>query len=927
MNNNITFGIWLRHRRQQLGLTQKELAYQADCSVGTIRKIEADERRPSRQLATLLAQHLDIPSEEQEAFIAFARMEHYAANIALPISLIPPKERPLPQVEVSVPLVKNNLPTEMTPFLGRDAELAAIEDLFKNLDRRLVTIVGPGGIGKTRLALAYAEQLVGAAPPPQYPNGVFFINLAPLPAAKRLILTLAETFGLRIQGGTHEKQSPKQQLLDYMRNRRLLLLLDNFEHLLSISDSSDPSVKEGGEYLVAEILQAAPEVHILVTSRERLNLHMEQVFPIEGLTVPDWETSGADGEIGEAMKHTAVQLFLDAAQRSQPAFSVDTYEELDALVQICHLVSGMPLALELAASWVDTLSLMDIVTELKHGLNLLEKELRDMPERHRSVRATFDYSWQKLDESEQSIFAQLSIFRGGFTRPAAQSITGATLGQLSILINKSFLQLDKQRERYQVHELLRQFGAEQLRQDVEQEASARARHSTYYCHFLERHTNALKGSGQMQAIVTIKADIENVRLAWNHALTHLDLAAISSSQEALRRFYWNIGWFSQGENELERAIASLRGGEAGKELGITLGRLLASSSRFYGENGRREKGREVAEESLELLQGLDAREDTVTALLFLTVSQDSRTEFIRLAREGLALAREFDDHWAIGSALLFLGSASRTIGDYNEAEKLLLEAYNQFKKNDDLGGKAWSLSHLSQLAVDRGHYEEALTLAQDTMTLAKEHIFGVMGPYTLGVALYAVGAYKEARAQFQECLTIQAELGNRMLGHIELFFLGRIAYHLGDFAGAARQHQDALALALEYYSPVLLGLNHDALGRLYLADGAITQARKQFQAALKIILPLDRPPLVLATLMGIVDLFAEEGDLIYAAQLAMLIATHSASQAKIKERAARLLTRLEAELPADELATIRLRSRQNDLDTVAAQLLKDLKSS
>ena len=213
MVGDISFGGWLKLRRRQVGLTQKELAFKAGCSVGTIRKIEADERRPSVQLATLLAQYLDIPAEQHEPFIAFARTEPYTAGVSFPI-LAPACEQKLaipaaPQEAPAQP-VKNNLPSAMTPFLGRDTELTKLDDLLNNLDRRLVTIIGPGGIGKTRLALAYAEQLVGTNPQSQYPQGIFLVNLAPLPKAKRMVLTLAETLNLLVQGGAQEKRLPKQ---------------------------------------------------------------------------------------------------------------------------------------------------------------------------------------------------------------------------------------------------------------------------------------------------------------------------------------------------------------------------------------------------------------------------------------------------------------------------------------------------------------------------------------------------------------------------------------------------------------------------------------------------------------------------------------------------------------------------------------------
>lgn len=562
MDGDTTFGAWLKRRRRQLDLTQKGLGHRAGCSVGMIRKMEADERRPSRQLAALLAQHLGIPPDQHEPFIAFSRSEPYISDVSFPV--LAPVEDQIPVIpqEDSAKQIKHNLPLATTPFVGRSSELAALDDLLLNPEVRLVTIVGPGGIGKTRMALAYAEQLV-AKPTPQhpYPNGVFFVNLAALSEAERLIPTLAEALNFRMQGEAREKRSPKQQLLDYLHNRGLLLVLDNFEHLLSPPHHLEKEIDDGAA-LVAEILQTAPDVRILVTSRERLNLHMEQVFAIDGLTIPDWETGAPGADVEDVGEYTAVRLFLQAAQRSQQSFSLESDDERLALIRICHLVGGMPLALELAASWVDMLSLVDIAIELERGLDLLEAEMRDVPQRQRSVRASFDYSWGKLNEREQSVFAQLSIFRGGFTRPAVQAVTGATLQELSQLLNKSFIQFDKQRDRYQVHGLLRQYGAERLSQDSELETALQDRHSTYYCQALANHTNDLKGARQRQALSIIEADIENVRLAWNHAVMRQELADIGVSIESLYRFYWNQStYLEEGINDFEKAAALLRTGE------------------------------------------------------------------------------------------------------------------------------------------------------------------------------------------------------------------------------------------------------------------------------------------------------------------------------------------------------------------------------
>ena len=355
----------------------------------------------------------------------------------------------------------NNLPLQPTPFIGRSGELAALNKLIADPDIRLVTIVGPGGMGKTRLALVVAEDVLTRG---QFKHGVYFINLAPLSEVSHIVPAVADALNFPLQGG--DGRSPQQQLIDYLRQKEMLLLFDNFEHLL-----------DGVEF-VANILQLASNVQILVTSRERLHLRTEQVYPIEGLEFPDWETPE------DAETYTAVQLFLQSARRNQPDFALQDKDDLTYLARICRTVAGMPLALELAASWVDMLPLSEIADELQQGLDFLETDMRDMPERHRSIRAAIDYSWQKLDEKERDIFAKLSVFRGDFTREAAKALADANLRQLARLVSKSLLQGGGGKDgRYQIHELLRQYGAEKL-EDSGEETAVRERHSYYYCQFL-----------------------------------------------------------------------------------------------------------------------------------------------------------------------------------------------------------------------------------------------------------------------------------------------------------------------------------------------------------------------------------------------------------------------------------------------------------
>jgi predicted ATPase/DNA-binding XRE family transcriptional regulator len=922
-----TFGAWLKSRRRQLDLTQKGLAHQVGCSVGTIRKMEADERRPSRQLAGLLAEYLEIPIDQHDVFIAFARSEPYISDTPLPV--LPDAQEPIPIIppKKKKQKVKHNLPLDVSQFVGRETELAALDVLFKDQEKRLVTILGPGGIGKTRLALDFARHQLDekneAAPRP-YKDGVFFVDLTPLSETERLVLHLAEALGLRIQVGAREKRSTKQQLLDYLRDRQLFLILDNFEHLLPKLVSADGQGSPGGAALIGEILGVASGVCILVTSRVRLNLQMEQIFTIEGLTFPEISAQALEMGNDDVAGYTAIKFFLQVAQRSRKDFSLETADERRALLQICQLVGGMPLGLELAASWVDVLSLADIAAEIQHSFDILETELRDVPPRHRSMRATFDNSWRKLSEKEKSTFVKLSIFRGGFTRQAAQAVTAATLRQLSRLANKSFIQFNRQQNRYQIHELMRQYGAEWLEKETELETGLQERHSRYFCQLLESYTVDLKGAGQLQALAAIGTDIENVRLAWNHAVTRKDLESIGLSLESLHRFYWNEGQLMQGIKDFERAVSRLRFDDPVGKRGIVLGGLLAFLGRFYWYTGQLNKAWETLQESLDLSQRLGAREQKLMPLLFLAEMQETLEESASMYEECLALAREVEDQWAVGHALLLLGMNSLRAGVYQQAEERWKEALKNFKHNRDPGGISFTLGWLSMLAVDRGRYQDALSLAQESISVARED--DPIAACWLAQALCANGMYAQAQGLLQQVLVLSRETDDKPVVSQGLFFLGKIAFQIGDYDRAEQELQESLAFALVSDPWNFAVLNHDALGRLDLAQGKYLQAGEHLRDALKIVIQLVNLPILLVVMTTAAELFAEVGDLAYAALLATFIKGHPAIQAKVKERTEQLLTRLAAQLSTEKLARIRQRSRDSDIDTLAKQLLIDLET-
>src|SRR4051794_34428737 len=369
-----------------------------------------------------------------------------------------PREFPLLK---TVEAGMKNLPLPRTSFVGRASELEAIDRLLENPDCRLLTLVGPGGAGKTRLALEAAARRVD-----RYQHGVHFVPLASVSSPDFLAPALAESIQFAVDGA-HSGFSAQEQLLDYLSERCTLLVLDNFEHLVE------------GSGLLSELVDRAPHVELLTTSRERLNVQSEWVLDVEGLGV-------AENGNGNA---SAVRLFVERAKQVVPGFAVDDAAEV---LRICRLVDGMPLGIELAASWVSVLSCTEIADEIEGSIDFLATSKRDVPERHRSLRAAIDQSWRLLTDEQRGAFSRLSVFRGSFDRAAAIAVTGADLRLLSELVAKSLLRRPDF-GRFELHELLRQYAAEQLTASPGEEAAARERHAGHYAAMLLERQAALLG--------------------------------------------------------------------------------------------------------------------------------------------------------------------------------------------------------------------------------------------------------------------------------------------------------------------------------------------------------------------------------------------------------------------------------------------------
>jgi predicted ATPase len=369
---------------------------------------------------------------------------------------------------------------------------------------RLLTLVGSGGIGKTRLAIQAAAQLANFA------QGVYFVPLAPVGSPDLLASAIAGALQVSFYGS----DDPTVQLVNYLREKHLLLLLDNFEHLRE------------GTPLLTDILDAAPALKMLVTSRERLNLQEEWVLPVEGMQYPKGD------EPGSIEDYSAVRLFVQSARRVQPAFTLA--DDVSAVIAICQHVEGMPLGLELAAVWLRVMSCRQIAVQLERSLDFLTTPLRNVPERHRSLRVVFEQSWRLLSESERRVLATLAVFHGGFDLEAAEQVAGASLSLLAGLVDKSLIRLNRS-GRYDLHELFRQFASDKLAESGETAAATR-RHFEYYAELAERAERHLYGPEQEGWFDRLAVDLDNLRaaLAWS---------VRDEEAETGLRLAGSLGWF------------------------------------------------------------------------------------------------------------------------------------------------------------------------------------------------------------------------------------------------------------------------------------------------------------------------------------------------------------------------------------------------
>jgi predicted ATPase/DNA-binding SARP family transcriptional activator len=713
------------------------------------------------------------------------------------------------------PAVRHNLPAQVTPFVGRERELREVQARLRDPECRLLTLVGPGGIGKTRLALRTAE-VACETDGERYEHGVTYVRLGPLESAEGMVPAVAEALGFRFyQGG-----EPRGQLLAYLREKRLLLVMDSFEHLLE------------GVGLVTDILRSAPAVKVIVTSRVRLSLQGEHLLQVEGMEYPEAEARA------EARDYSAVELFVQGARRTLAGPDWEPApEEMGEVVRVCRLVEGMPLGILLAAAWVEMLSPAEIAAEIERGLDFLETDLQDVPVRQRSLRAVFDHSWRLLTEREGEVFQRLSVFRGGFTGEAAREVAGASLHELRGLLGKSFLERGAN-GRYEVHELLRSYAAEKLDRSPDESQAARGRHSLFYAQAMQEWATELKGPGQMRALAEMEADLDNLRAAWNWAVEQGSLGLIEQAVEALCTFYGRRGLVQEGEAMCQRAGDALSALEAPDGRRV-LAKVLVHQGTANYDLGRYEPaGRQLqaSHDILEALQraGHDVRPERAMTLWALAFPTPDLVENQRMTQESLALCQELGDRWGTARALASLGWVARNMGEYDRAYQLIDESLTVRRALGDQWGVASSLQTLGNVAGRLRRPEEAERLLRES--IAAFEVIGDRGAAAagrgrLGVVLAAQGRFKESLALLREATDLCSDLGfEGERGWWRIWLADGLA-NLGQREAAQAEAELALADRQQCADERGRGYTLFVLGEVALTREAYPEARELLEEA------------------------------------------------------------------------------------------------
>ena len=773
-SEDLSFGIWLRQRRRMLDLTQQELADQVGCARITLRRIEAGVLKPSKELALILLERLGTPAAQREAWLRFARgLSGYPGS-----STESPAIKPL-----------TNLPTLWTSFIGREKEQRRIVSLLGRY--HLVTLVGPGGVGKTRLSLQAAQQILD-----QYPDGVWLVGLAPIVDSLLVPRITAIALGLR-----DEPQRPVVDMLcDYLRQKNMLIILDNCEHLI-----------DACAHLVEKILQAAPDVRILATSREPLGIAGELIFQVPSLQLPSLEQLPP---IPLLNQYEAVQLFIERATTAVPTFQV-THDTAPALAQICYRLDGIPLAIELAAAKVHVLGLEQINQRLDDRFQLLSGGSRTALPQHQTLQATLDWSYDLLSPAEKLLLQRLTVFVGGWTLEAAESICSdanippeAILDLLSQLIHKSLVntaELHSERGSLQdaglpfsMHETVRQYG---LKKSVESKESntIRDRHLDYFLNLAETAAPHLIRPEQLEWLARLNADYENLRAALDWALTKESPESSLRLCAALGMFWSFRGYWKEGSKWLENSLAKTLSNADLSQKNARV-RALYTDAELSSSLDDIERMQSSATESFRLALEVPDKKETAIAR-FYVAEVKGRINEIEEARslyeQSLMEIQELSEaYWEL-CIRQSLSDLLVTIGEKSSEQKAR-ENLAFARKVGERVHLAMALTDVAYQTYRRGQIEEGEAILDEVEFLSQQIGFTSTANLGRGVIAHIYRHdYEKAKMLYTSYIEQCEFLGEKHTKNLALQLLGSLAIDTGQLEEAQSYLEASLALARE----------------------------------------------------------------------------------------------------------------------------------